>query len=128
MADKIFLRHLIRRMHNPAHPGLVLREYLGELTITEAAARLAVTRTALSRILNGSAGISADMALRLRDALGTSAEMWLNMRHNTIYGRPRKSPALPSYRFASRLIRDKKSGGPLPAIRPSGAPALAHRS
>ncbi|TFL15126.1 addiction module antidote protein, HigA family [Pusillimonas caeni] len=70
----------MRRMHNPAHPGLVLREYLGELTITEAAARLAVTRTALSRILNGSAGISADMALRLRDALGTSAEMWLNMQ------------------------------------------------
>ncbi|MDX3895155.1 HigA family addiction module antitoxin [Pusillimonas sp.] len=68
------------RMHNPAHPGLVLREYLGEMTVTEAAARLAVTRTALSRILNGSAGISADMALRLRDALETSAEMWLNMQ------------------------------------------------
>ena len=68
------------RMHNPAHPGLVLREYLGELTVTEAAARLGVTRAALSRILNGSAGISADMALRLRDALGTSAEMWLNMQ------------------------------------------------
>lgn len=67
-------------MHNPAHPGLVLREYLGDLTVTEAAARLAVTRAALSRILNGSAGVSADMALRLRDALGTSAEMWLNMQ------------------------------------------------
>ncbi len=68
------------RMHDPAHPGLVLREYLGNLTITEAATRLGVTRPALSRILNGSAGISADMALRLRDALGTSAEMWLNMQ------------------------------------------------
>ena len=68
------------RMYNPAHPGLVLREYLGELTVTEAAARLGVTRAALSRILNGSAGISADMALRLRDALGTSAEMWINMQ------------------------------------------------
>lgn len=70
------------RMHNPAHPGLVLREYLGDLTVTEAAARLGVTRAALSRILNGSAGISADMALRLRDALGTSAEMWINMQSN----------------------------------------------
>ena len=70
------------RMHNPAHPGLVLREYLGELTVTEAASRLGVTRAALSRILNGSAGISADMALRLRDALGTSAEMWINMQSN----------------------------------------------
>ncbi|QEI07659.1 HigA family addiction module antidote protein [Pigmentiphaga aceris] len=68
------------RMHNPAHPGTVLREYLGELSVTEAAARLGVTRAALSRILNGSAGISADMALRLRDALGTSAEMWLAMQ------------------------------------------------
>ena len=70
------------RMHNPAHPGLVLREYLGELTVTDAAARLGITRAALSRILNGSAGISADMALRLRDALGTSAELWLNMQSN----------------------------------------------
>ena len=68
------------RMNNPAHPGLVLREYLGELSITEAASRLGVTRAALSRILNGSAGISADMALRLKDALGTSAEMWLSMQ------------------------------------------------
>lgn len=72
------------RMHNPAHPGTVLREYLGEITVTEAANRLGVTRTALSRILNGSAGISVDMALRLRAALGTSAEFWLNMQvqHN----------------------------------------------
>lgn len=68
------------RMKNPAHPGRVLREYLGDLSVTEAASRLRVTRTALSRILNGSAGISADMALRLRDALGTSAEMWINMQ------------------------------------------------
>lgn len=67
------------------HFGLILsfvcRYYiLGNLTVTEAAARLGVTRAALSRILNGSAGISADMALRLRDALGTSAEMWIDMQ------------------------------------------------
>lgn len=68
------------RIHNPAHPGLVLREYLGDLSVTEAAHRLGVTRAALSRILNGSAAISADMALRLRDALGTSAEMWATMQ------------------------------------------------
>ncbi|TAL77079.1 MAG: addiction module antidote protein, HigA family [Burkholderiaceae bacterium] len=68
------------RMHNPPHPGKALREFLGGLTVTEAAARLGVTRTALSRILSGSAGISADMALRLRDASGTSAEMWINMQ------------------------------------------------
>jgi antitoxin HigA-1 len=68
------------RMFNPAHPGVVLREYLGELTVTDAAARLGVTRAALSRILNGSAGISADMALRLEAALGTTAEMWMDMQ------------------------------------------------
>lgn len=68
------------RMHNPPHPGKALREFLGDLTVTEAASRLGVTRAALSRILNGSAGISADMALRLKDALGTSAEMWLTMQ------------------------------------------------
>ena len=70
----------MNRMHNPAHPGAVLREYLGDLTVTEAATRLGVTRAALSRILNGSAGISADMALRLEQALGTNAEMWLEMQ------------------------------------------------
>jgi addiction module HigA family antidote len=68
------------RMHNPAHPGEVLREFLGDITVTEAANRLGVTRVALSRILNGTNGISADMALRLQDALGTSAEMWLGMQ------------------------------------------------
>jgi addiction module HigA family antidote len=70
----------MNRMHNPAHPGTVLREYIGEVTVTEAASRLGVTRAALSRILNGSAGVSADMALRLEQALGTSAEMWLEMQ------------------------------------------------
>ena len=69
------------RMHNPAHPGAVLREYLPErLTVTTVAKRLGVTRQALSSLLNGRAGVSADMALRLSQALGTSAEMWLSMQ------------------------------------------------
>lgn len=68
------------RMHSPAHPGSVLREYLGDISVTDAAGRLGVTRAALSRILNGNAGISADMSLRLEQALGTSAEMWLEMQ------------------------------------------------
>lgn len=80
------------RMHNPAHPGLALREFLGDLSVTEAASRLGVTRTALSRILNGSAGISADMALRLRDALGTSAEMWINMQSQYDLWQAEKKP------------------------------------
>jgi antitoxin HigA-1 len=69
------------RMHNPAHPGEVLKEYLPEnLTVGEAAARLGVTRQALSALLNGRAGVSADMARRLARALHTSAEMWLTMQ------------------------------------------------
>ncbi len=68
------------RMHNPPHPGRVLREYLGELSVTDAARHLNVTRAALSRILNGSAGISADMALRLATALGTTPEFWIGMQ------------------------------------------------
>src|SRR4030081_2015646 len=67
-------------MHNPPHPGLVLREYLGDLPVAAAAAHLRVTRVTLSRLLNGKAGISASMALRLAAALGTSAELWINMQ------------------------------------------------
>lgn len=69
------------RMHNPAHPGEVLREYLPEnMTVGEAARRLGVTRQAFSMLLNGRSGVSAEMALRLSQALGTSAEMWVNMQ------------------------------------------------
>jgi addiction module HigA family antidote len=67
-------------MFNPPHPGTVLKEYLGDVSVTTAASHLGMTRAALSRILNGSSGISADMALRLADALGTSAELWAGMQ------------------------------------------------
>jgi addiction module HigA family antidote len=68
-------------MHNPPHPGTVLREWLPEgITVTDAAAALHVARVTLSKILNGSAGISADMALRLSKWFGTSPEMWLGLQ------------------------------------------------
>ncbi len=67
-------------MFNPPHPGIVLRDYLGDVSVTTAAKHLGITRAALSRILNGSAGISAEMALRLADALGTSPELWTGMQ------------------------------------------------
>lgn len=59
-------------MHNPPHTGEVLRDWLEGITVTEAAARLGVTRAALSRVLNASAGVSPEMDLRLSKALGTS--------------------------------------------------------
>lgn len=68
------------RMFDPPHPGTVLRDYLEGISVTAAAAHLGVTRATLSRILNGAAGISAEMALRLSDALGTSAELWIGMQ------------------------------------------------
>lgn len=72
------------RMFNPPHPGALLREdilpALG-LTVTEAAAQLNVTRAALSRVLNGRAGISPEMALRLEAWLGIEnggrADLWI---------------------------------------------------
>jgi addiction module HigA family antidote len=80
-------------MHNPAHPGEVLREYLPEgLAVSDAAKHLGVTRQALSALLNGRAGVSASMALRLEAALGTSAEMWLGMQSSRDLWLARKRP------------------------------------
>ena len=71
------------RMHNPPHPGEVLRDGVfadSGITVTDFADRLGVTRVTLSRVINGRSGISADMALRLAAALGGSAESWLSMQ------------------------------------------------
>lgn len=71
------------RMHNPPHPGEVLRDGVfsdGGVTVTEFAERLGVARVTLSRVLNGKAGMSAEMAVRLSAALGTSPESWLHMQ------------------------------------------------
>jgi addiction module HigA family antidote len=67
-------------MFNPPHPGHVLRDYLGKVSVAETARHLGITRAALSRILNGHAGISAEMALLLSDALGTTPELWTGMQ------------------------------------------------
>ncbi|MDH6181354.1 addiction module HigA family antidote [Microbacteriaceae bacterium SG_E_30_P1] len=67
-------------MHNPPHPGVLLEDYLGATSLAEAARRLGVTRVTLSRIRNGHAAITADMALRLGLLFGTSAELWLGMQ------------------------------------------------
>lgn len=69
------------KMYNPAHPGLVLRDSLENISVTEAAQRLGITRVALSRILNGKAAISAEMAVRLSILLpNTDAAFWLRMQ------------------------------------------------
>jgi antitoxin HigA-1 len=69
------------RMHNPPHPGEVLAEtILHELTVTDLAGRLGVSRVALSRVVNGRAAMSAELAIRLARLLGGSAESWLRMQ------------------------------------------------
>jgi addiction module HigA family antidote len=71
------------KMHNPPHPGEVLRELCIEplgLSITETAEALGITRKTLSAILNGRSGISPEMAVRLSLAFGTSSESWLNQQ------------------------------------------------
>jgi antitoxin HigA-1 len=69
------------RMHNPAHPGEVLREWLPEdMTVTQAAGQLQVSRVMLSKILNCKAGVSADMAIRLSVWLKTSPDLWVGMQ------------------------------------------------
>jgi addiction module HigA family antidote len=71
------------RMHNPPHPGEVLRDGVFNgtgITVTDFARRIGVTRVTLSNVLNGKNGISADMAVRLAAALGGSAESWLHMQ------------------------------------------------
>jgi addiction module HigA family antidote len=68
-------------MHNPAHPGEVLREWLPDgMTITSAAKALLISRVTLSKVLNGKAGITASMALRLSAWLNTSPDVWLGMQ------------------------------------------------
>lgn len=69
------------RMHNPPHPGEILQDtVLSELTVTEFARRLGVSRVALSRVVNARAAVSAELAIRLAAALGGSPESWLNMQ------------------------------------------------
>jgi addiction module HigA family antidote len=71
------------QMHNPPHPGEILRELCIEplgLSVTEAAEGLGVSRKTLSAVLNGRAGISPEMALRLSIAFDTTAESWLNQQ------------------------------------------------
>ena len=71
------------KMHNPAHPGTVLKELWLEplgLTLTQTAVRLGVARKTISKIVNGHGGITPEMALRLEIVFGTSAQAWMNMQ------------------------------------------------
>lgn len=69
------------RMHNPSHPGEVLREWLPEgMTVAQAAKDLQVSRVTLSKVLNGKAAITANLALCLAAWLSTTPDVWLSMQ------------------------------------------------
>jgi addiction module HigA family antidote len=68
------------QMYDPSHPGLLIEDMMGDRTVTELAKHLKVTRANLSRIINGKASISAEMALRLEAAFGVKADLWLRLQ------------------------------------------------
>jgi addiction module HigA family antidote len=70
----------MRMMYNPPHPGELIREYLGSMPVGEAAKRLHVARSTLSRLINGRATVTAPMALRLSDAFGNEPYIWLGLQ------------------------------------------------
>jgi len=81
-------------MYDPPHPGEIIKEDVLEaagINVTEAAKQLGVSRVTLSRLLNGKAGISVDMALRLSQWLGTTPEVWLRMQEARDLWQARKS-------------------------------------
>ncbi len=70
-------------MHNPPHPGEIIREFCIEplgLTVTETSKAIGVTRKTLSALINGRSGISPEMALRLSKVFGRSPEGWLKLQ------------------------------------------------
>ena len=94
------------RMYNPPHPGEILWELFlapDDITVTKAAKALGVTRKHLSKIINGHAGVTPEMAIRLELALGVSAESWLG--HQAAYdlwvaGQDKKQLKVKSLRVA----------------------------
>jgi addiction module HigA family antidote len=69
-------------MHNPAHPGELLSGWLEDLgvSVTAFAAHIGISRVMLSRVMHGHAAVSADMDLRLSEALGTTPGHWLALQ------------------------------------------------
>lgn len=93
------------RMHNPPHPGEILQDTVlsAGISVTEFARRLGVSRVTLSRVINGRAAVSADMALRLAAALGGSAESWLQMQsaHDLWKAKAKRRPRIEPLRLVN---------------------------
>ena len=88
---------------NPAHPGRVLREFMGDMTMSALAKHLGVARNNLSLILNEKAGISALMGLKLDEAFGTSEGLWLRLQlqYDMAQARKKKRPKIRLLKLAA---------------------------
>jgi len=127
-------------MHNPAHPGEVLREYLPEgVSVGKAAKRLGVTRQALSALLNGRAGVSASMALRLEGALGPAPRCGSTCRRAATSGElanaHRESSEFPHQIGCPEGVTARRPNAPRPsrcqvqrAARPAAGSLAARRA
>lgn len=76
---------MVMRMHNPPHPGEVLKGLYMEpagVSVTDFACQLGVDRKTISRLVNGRSGVTAEMALRLSKVLNTTPEVWLGMQQD----------------------------------------------
>ncbi len=81
----IKMKYMLQRNSPPSHPGEILREmFINEhkLTITEVAAGLGVSRVNLSALVNERAGISPELAIKLSEAFGNTAQFWINLQKN----------------------------------------------
>jgi antitoxin HigA-1 len=79
------MNNMLQRNLPPSHPGEILREmfiYEHKLTITEVAAGLGVSRVNLSALVNERAGISPELAIKLSEAFGNTAQFWINLQKN----------------------------------------------
>ena len=92
-------------MKNPAHPGELIRDDIEELgfSVAEAAEGLGVTRQQLYRLINGQHGVTADMALRLEQAFGGSADVWMKMQVNYDLARVRARGDISLPRLARKV-------------------------
>ena len=82
-------------MHNPPHPGEIIRELCLEplcMSVTEAAKHLGVSRKTLSELLNGHSGVSPEMAIRLAKAFDTTPESWLQQQMEYDLWNAKKKP------------------------------------
>lgn len=85
-------------MKNPPHPGGLIKDAIDALglSVAQAAKGLGITRQQLYRIIRGESGISPDVALRLEQAIGSSADVWLRMQvaYDLAQARLRKQPKI----------------------------------